>query len=341
MKSNKKIKIHKILNKDIYKNTPIAVSGISLALMSITTAWVGLGSDFFRHFGVFFSCIAIGLLITKSILHPKDVLNEIKHPFIGSFYPTIAMTLMVISTYIVQFSKPFAQGLWLFGIILHLILDIMFLIARFKDFKFEDVVPSWYVLTVGLGVGAVTGKAIGFISLAKFTFYYALIWYLLLLPVMIYRIFVIKNIPKAKETSLMIMGAPANICLAGYISIFDNHNMNLIHFILVLAVLNMAYDYLILPKLLRMKFSPALAPLTFPLCIGAVAMQKYYNLIKDTSSTWIYIVKEAYFIQLLIATLVTGYVVYKLSEGFIIKLKKELIHEIHEIEDDIKHLNHK
>ena len=335
MNSKKKIKIHKILNKDIYKNTPIAVSGISLALMSITTAWVGLGSDFFRHFGVFFTCIAIGLLLIKTILHPKDVFNEVKHPFVGSFYPTIAMTLMVVSTYIVQYNKTSAELLWLFGIILHVLLDLIFLFARFKDFKFEYIVPSWYVLTVGLGVGAVTGKAIGFIILSKFTFYYALIWYLILLPIMIYRILIVKNIPKTKETSLMIMGAPANICLAGYIGVFENYNMSLIKFILVLAVLNMLYDYIILPKLLRLKFSPALAPLTFPLCIGAVAMQRYYNLIKDTNSIWSYIVKEAYFFQLLVATLVTGYVVYKLSEGFIIKLKGIVVHEVEELNEHI------
>lgn len=325
-KNLKHIKPHKILNKDIYKNTPIAVSGVSLALMSITTAWVGLGSNFFRHFGVFFSLIAIGLLVIKTIFHPKDVIAEIQHPFIGSFYPTIAMTLMVISTYIVQYSKPFAQVVWLLGLLLHIILDICFLIARIKDFKFEDLVPSWYVVTVGLGVGAVTGKPIGFITLSKFTFYYAFIWYLILLPLMLYRVFKIKNIPKSKETSLMIIGAPANICLAGYLGVFNEKNNFLINVILLLAVLNMLYDYIILPRLLRFKFSPALAPLTFPLCIGAVAMQRYYNYLNEINSPLTSFIREIYFIQLLIATLVTGYVVYKLSEAFLIKLKEHIIH---------------
>lgn len=321
----KNIKPHKILNKDIYKNVPIAASGVSLALMSITTAWVGLGSTFFRHFGVVFSVISIGLLLTKSILHPKDVLAEIQHPFIGSFYPTIAMTLMVISTYVVQYSKPLAQSLWLFAICLHIVLDIIFFSARFKDFKFEDIVPSWYVLTVGLGVGAVTGYPIGFISIAKFTFYYAFIWYLLLLPIMLYRVFKVKNIPKTKETSLMIIGAPANICLAGYLGVFDVKSPTLINFILILAVLNMAYDYYILPRLLRFKFSPALAPLTFPLCIGAVAMQRYYNYLLDINSPIVGFVREVYFIQLLAATLITGYIVYRLCETFILKLKEHII----------------
>lgn len=322
----KSIQPHRILNKDIYKNIPIAASGVSLALMSITTAWVGLGSTFFRHFGVLFSIVSIGLLLTKALLHPKVIISELKHPFIGSFYPTIAMTLMVISNYIVEYSKHTAQALWLFAICLHIVLDLIFFITRIKDFKFEDVVPSWYILTVGLGVGAVTGKPIGFISIAKFTFYYAFIWYLVLLPVMLYRVFKIKNIPKAKETSLMIIGAPANICLAGYLGVFDIKSPLLINFILILAVFNMAYDYFILPRLLRLKFSPALAPLTFPLCIGAVAMQRYYNYLLDTNSPFVGFVREIYFIQLLVATLITGYIVYRLCETFLINLKKHLIH---------------
>lgn len=323
----KKIKVHKILDKNIYKNTPIAVSGVSLALMSITTAWVDVGSYFFRHFGIFFTCIAIGLLLIKTILHPMDVLAEIKHPFIGTFYPTIAMTLMVVSTYVVQYSKPFAQCLWWFSIILHLVLDLTFLFARFKDFKFEYIVPSWYILTVGLGVGAVTGKSIGFILVSKFTFYYAFAWYLIMLPIILYRVFIVDNIEKVKQTSLMIIGAPANICLAGYLGIFDEKSNSLINFILLLAILNMLYDYWILPRLLRLKFSPALAPLTFPLCIGAVAMQRYYNYAVSINSKYVSFIREVYFFQLLVATLITGYVVYKLCESFVLKAKKHLIED--------------
>ncbi|MGL5506658.1 MAG: hypothetical protein ACRDB0_02010, partial [Paraclostridium sp.] len=183
----------------------------------------------------------------------------------------------------------------------------------------------WYILTVGLGVGAVTGKPIGFISIAKFTFYYAFIWYLILLPIMLYRVFKVKNIPKAKETSLMIIGAPANICLSGYLGTFDVKSPYLINFILILAVLNMAYDYYILPRLLRLKFSPALAPLTFPLCIGAVAMQRYYNYLVEIQSPFIGFVREIYFIQLLVATLITGYIVYRLCETFLMRLKEHII----------------
>lgn len=321
------IKVHKVLDRNLYKNTPIAISGVSLALMSITTAWVDVGSSFFRHFGILFTCIAIGLLLIKSILHTDDVIAEIKHPFIGSFYPTIAMTLMVVSTYVVQYSRPFAQFIWLFAIVLHLVFDITFLFARFKDFNFEYLVPSWYILTVGLGVGAVTGSSIGFTIIGRFTFYYAFTWYLLLFPIMLYRVFVVANIEKVKETSLMIIGAPANICLAGYLGMFENKSNLLINFILLLAVFNMLYDYWILPRLLRLKFSPALAPLTFPMCIGAVAMQRYYKYLVALNSPYVNFIREVYFFQLLIATLITGYVVYKLCESFAFKVKDYLTEE--------------
>ncbi len=318
------MKPHKILNRDIYKNIPIAFSGVSLALMSITTAWVGVGSNFFRVFGVFFSTIALTLIIAKSLLHPKETFDEIRHPYIGTFYPTIAMTIMVISTFIVEFNETFARYLWFFGIILHLILDLTFILSRIRDFKIEYVVPSWYIVTVGLGVGAVTGGAIGYIKLSQAIFYYAFIWFLILFPVMLYRIFKVGEIPKTKETSLMIMGAPANICLAGYLGVFDEKSGIIINILLILAVSNMLYDYYILPKLLRLPFSLALAPLTFPLSIGAVAMQRYYNYLVSINAPFAWFINEIFFIQLLLATLVTGYIVYKLSEGFILNLKEYL-----------------
>lgn len=318
------MKSHKILNKDIYKNVPIALSGISLALMSLTTAWVGVGSTFFRHFGVFFAVIALTLLLVKAILHPKDTLSEMRHPFIGSFYPTIAMTIMVISTYAVEYNVLIGKCMWIFGVVLHIVLDLVFIISRFKNFKFEDVVPSWYIVTVGLGVAAVTGKPIGYINLSQTLFYYAFIWYLILLPIMVYRIAKIGHIPKTKETSLMIMGAPANICLAGYLGVFDTKSNIIICILLVLAVINMSYDYFILPKLLKLPFSLALAPLTFPLSIGAVAMQRYYNYLVSINSPFSGLVNELFFIQLLVATLVTGYIVYRLCESFILNLKEPI-----------------
>lgn len=316
------MKTHKILNKDIYKNIPVALSGISLAVMSITTAWVGVGSTFFRQFGVFFAFIALTLIFIKAILHPKDTFAEIKHPFIGSFYPTIAMTLMVISSYAVDYSPTAGKCIWLFAVLLHITLDLIFIISRFKDFKFDDVVPSWYVVTVGIGVAAVTGRPVGFIKLSQALFYYAFIWYLVLLPIMVYRIGKVGHIPKTKEASLMIMGAPANICLAGYLGVFDTKSNVIICILLILAVINMSYDYFILPKLLRLPFSLALAPLTFPLSIGAVAMQRYYNYLASINSPFAALVNELFFIQLLVATLVTGYIVYKVCESFILKLKE-------------------
>lgn len=310
---------NKITKKD-FENIPIAIAGISLGFMSISTALVEFNILWLRHIAVMFSIVCLSLLAIKAILFPKKVSNEIRHPVMGSIYPTIFMTLMLIAVYLVKINQPIAKGLWLVAIVLHFINFVVFLLAMMKNFKIENMIPSWFIPTVGIGLGAVTSKPMGMPGIANLLFYYSLILFVLMFPIMIYRVMCKEKLVGPKVPTLMIMVAPASICLAAYFAIMTKPNLVFIYSLAIVAYLSLAYGYIILPKLIKLPFSPVLAPLTFPLGISVVASQRFVKFLGKTGSSLEGVVKGLLYFQIVVAVAVVGYIVIKTIELLFKKL---------------------
>lgn len=311
-----------MINRQSIINTPVAIAGISLGFVSISTVWEGLGGTYIKHFSILFASICIGLLFMKLLFNPKKVITELKHPVIGSLSFTTTMALMTISNYLSNYKLGVARIIWVGAIILHFIMFLTFLIFMMKDFKFEKMVPSWFVPAVGICVGVVTGKPMGFESLTKVIFYYAFTWLLILLPILIYRVKFYKvEIPQQAKMTLAIFAAPSSLCLAGYLGVFEPSKAILV-VLVPLAYLLTIYLYTLLPKFLEQPFTLGFAPLTFPLAIGCVATERYLTYLTKIGSKWVGLFTQVFFIQLMIATLVIGYVVYKTLEMLINSLRK-------------------
>lgn len=306
-------------NKEKIAEIPIALGAVALGFMSISTALVEFDISWVRHVAVIYSVICIALLLMKSVMHPQKVANEIKNPLLGSIYPTIFMTLMVISVYIAQYSQVSAQVLWVFALVSHFLLSLIFFTERFKNFKIVDIIPSWFVPTVGIGVAAVTSKPIGLPSIANIVFYYTVALFIVVGPIIIYRVFFMEKLEGPKKATLMIMAAPANICLASYIAISNEPNKA---FITVLAILSYASTigvFILIPKLIKGKVLPVLAPLTFPLAIGVIASQRYVKYLGKIESPLQALFNSLVYVQVIVSVLVIGYVVYR-AIGLLIKI---------------------
>lgn len=310
-----------MINKQSIINFPVATSGISLGFLTIATAWESLGFPYIRHFAFVFASISICLLLLKLIFDHKKVIRELKDPVTGGLYFTATMTLMTISNYLSNYNLIIAKFIWLTAIILHIIMFITFILFMKKDFEFKKILPSCFVPTVGICVGVVAGNPMGFDSLMKIIFYYSFTWLLILLPILIYRVkFYKAEIPPQAKMTLAIFAAPSNMCLAGYLGVFEPSIIILLVLVPISYMLTL-YVYNLLPKLLIRPFTLGFAPLTFSLAIGVVATQRYIAYLSHIGSTkWIGILTQIFFIQLIIATLVIGYVVYKTLEMLVASL---------------------
>ncbi|XTR39183.1 TDT family transporter [Paraclostridium tenue] len=303
--------IRKGISKSDFENIPIAIAGISLGFMSISTALVEFNILWVRHLAVLFSTISILILIIKAILHPNKVWNELKNPLAGSIYPTISMTIMLIAVYVVKFNLQFAKTLWISATILHFIIFIMFTIHMLKDFRLTNMLPSWFISTVGIGLAAVTSKPMKMPYLSRIIFYYSLVLFIVLGIIMIYRLIFMDKLEGNKKFTLMIMTAPANICLAGYLAVYEEPNIMLLKILALLGYASIIYSFVLLPRLINTPFTLALAPLTFPLGIGVTAAQRYIKYLNHIGSNLEIVLRYILYIQVIVSVIVIGYIVIK------------------------------
>ncbi|KDR95870.1 Voltage-dependent anion channel [Peptoclostridium litorale DSM 5388] len=99
-------------------------------------------------------------------------------------------------------------------------------------------------------------------------------FYLTLLPVVIYRVLYVKGIPEPVLPTNAIFAAPASLCLAGYMSSFQDKSIIMMGFLTVLSLVMTFSVILYLPKMLKLNFYPSYSAFTFPFVISAIAMKK-------------------------------------------------------------------
>ena len=262
---------------------PSPMAGLALGIASLGWAWENMSPNFSgvcQLTGALIASLLLIALTTKFILHPKVLWQELTHPVVGSVIPTFAMALMVISKAIGCYSTAIGLSLWLLAIGMHIIFLSAFIFYRAIDFDLDHMVPSWFVPPIGIIVAAVSFPGQGYDWLANAILVFGMLSYLVMLPMMLYRLIFGKPVPAAAKPTIAILAAPASLSLAGYLTVSHQPSIVLVSLLLAIAVLMTSVIYLAFFHLLKLPFSPGYAAFTFPMVIGATAVFK--------SATWVH-----------------------------------------------------
>lgn len=260
---------------DLLKKLPIPIAGLILAMFA-------LGNLLQSYSNVVRLCIGGVALILYIIFVLKIVLLNSKlktvldNPVPASVLLTITMATILLSSYAKPYSSGLAAAFWFVGVILHALLIIWFSMKFLPNFSIKKVFPSWYIVYVGIATASVTAGAAGQLKLGQICFWFALISYFILIPVVCYRVFKVKEIPEPAKPTFAILSAPGSLALAGYLNTFPEKNFT---FAAVLFGFSLFFYLVVLvnlPKLLKLKFSPGFSGFTFPLVISALS-SKLFN----------------------------------------------------------------
>ena len=305
----------RLINK--LENYPIGICGTSLAFITLSNSWAFIGINFLKPLAIIFSIIALILMLLRVILFPKIIWQELKNPVLGTFYPTIDMSCFLISAYFLNIAPNFSRALWIICVITHGTLFLLFCIFRLRDFSIKNMVPSWFVVLVGVVVGSASSSNMGYTKFAQYLFYFGLFWYIVVWPIMVYRIFRCEAIEENKLPTIGVMAAPASLCIVGYLTAFKNPNNVILTFLVITSLFNLFLVYSYISKFIKKGFSPTYAALTFPLAISVLAMYKfsaYLNNIGIFGSEFFKIIGH---IEILIATYVIFYVIINFIKLFL------------------------
>lgn len=254
------------------KKLPLPISGLMLACAAAGNLVGSYGSLYKSLFGVIAALILVKLLI-KAVMMPNSIKEGFDNPVVASVMPTFSMGIMLLSTYIKPYASSAAIFIWLAGLILHCLLIVLFSIKYIGSSNIKKIFPSYFIVYVGIVCASVTAPAFNMAQLGQYIFWFGLATYIILLPIVIYRVLSIKELPEPAMPTLAIFTAPASLCLAGYLNSFQSKSPAMIGFLSVLSLLMFVSVIIAMPKLLKLKFYPSYSAFTFPFVITAIAMK--------------------------------------------------------------------
>lgn len=257
------------------------------------------------------SCAIMILFIMKWIIYPSMFLKELKNIHTFAISPTFPMTLMIFASIIKQefaVQSQLLNVLWYAAILLHISLIIIF-ISRyaFRNFKSWPN-TSWFVMFVGTGVISETSTAfnetLGHVS----TIFGTVCLVLILAYVLISKSWQTYN--QEQFPMVIIMSAPAALCLNGYILNNTSYSNVYIIILLVLSQVLFVFTLIFLPKILQRGFKVSFSAMTFPWVTTAASL---YNVTQHSqaSSSIITFGTTLSVIEITWAAIIVCYVLYQ------------------------------
>lgn len=254
------------------KKLPLPVSGLMLGLATLGNL-LGSYSNEVRLFCGSISGIILFFLMLKIIRFPDSIKENFQSPVTAGVMQTIPMTIIILSSYLRPFLPRFALIMWIMGLLISACLIVLFTKEHVIEFSFSKVFPTYFVLYVGIVTGSVTAPAFGQIMMGKAIFWFGLLVYIPLVPVVFYRVLKHKSIPEPAANTILIFAAPASLLLAGYMSSFTVKSMFVVAILIAVALLMTVFALFQMPRLFKLKFYPSMSSYTFPFVISALALK--------------------------------------------------------------------
>jgi tellurite resistance protein len=209
------------------KHFPVAFFAIVMGLTGVSIAWHKAQSTFgipvdmaggllWVAIGVF--ALAVGLYLAKLVRYPQAVIGEMRNPVQLNFFPTISISLLLLSIALVSQAPAIAQVLWMLGASVHLALTIyvMSVWMHHDHFEIHHINPAWFIPIVGNVLVPIAGVPLGYGELSWFFFSIGLLFWLVLLTIIIYRMLFHHPLSERLMPTLFILIAPPAVGFIAY-----------------------------------------------------------------------------------------------------------------------------
>lgn len=285
---------------------PLPICGVILALFSLGN----LLND--THPLLKAICATVGmifliLIISKLILYPEKIKADFQNPILTSNSGTFSMSLMLLSTYLSPFIPNIAFGIWILGVALHILLMIYFTHHFIiHNFNILTVYPSYWIVYVGITMGAITAHAHNLEEIGIIFFIVGFIAMILTMPLIIYRYIKYTDIPNGNKPLICIFTAVLSILIVGYINSFNTISNEFLIVMYIFACILYIFAFVKFIEYRNLKFYPSFAAFSFPFVISGLATKGVISKIGPNI-----ILNNILNIETVIATVIVAYVLMK------------------------------
>jgi tellurite resistance protein len=154
----------------------------------------------------------------KVVRHPRAVAVERSHPVRVSFFPTISIGVLLLAIVWAEDYPSIASGLWASGATLHLGFTLLAMSSwiHHTHYEIEHANPAWFIPVVGNIIVPVAGIRFAPAEVSWFFFSVGLVFWVVLLTIVMYRLFFHEPLPLRLTPTLFILLAPPSVGFVAY-----------------------------------------------------------------------------------------------------------------------------
>ena len=297
------------------KHFPVAFFAMVMGMSGLTLAWekshsvLQMPAFVSKALLLFTICLFIVLaclFLVKILRYPSAVMKDLGHPIKLSFFPTISISLILLSTGTLHDYETISLGLWVIGSIAHLLftLYVMQVWMHHEHFEIHHSNPAWFIPIVGNILVPIAGVAHGYYEVSTFFFSIGLLFWIVLLAIIFNRIIFHQPLPGKLLPTLFILIAPPAIGFISYVKL--NGDVDIFARVLYYAALFLTLLlFTQLPRFTKIKFFLSWWAYSFPMAAITIATMLMFE---KTGHIWF---KFAGYGLLGIITLLMSFLLFK------------------------------
>jgi tellurite resistance protein len=260
---------------------PISFFSMIMGLAGYTLVWMEAEQQEMYPFNPTeaFALLTVALFVVvltaytaKIMRFPAKVAGEINHPVMMSFFPTVTISFILIGTFLTTWYPYVAVVLWTLGAAGQLLLTLVILNRWIhqEHFEIHHISPAWFIPVVGNILVPLAGVQYAPLEISWFFFSIGLLFWLVLLTIIVYRIVFHQPLEQNLLPTLFILIAPPAAGFIAYLNIageLDNFGRVLFYSALFLTLLLLTQAN----RFIRLPFSLSWWAYSFPLAAMTVA----------------------------------------------------------------------
>lgn len=212
------------------QNFPISWFSVVMGLSGFTIAWhraeILLGLPVPVSSALLLLTIAMFVVLslcylTKMARYWPQVKAEFAHPVKLNFFPTISIGLILLSTALLPHQSTVSLVAWSLGASLHLLFTLYVLSAwiHHTHFEINHMNPAWFIPIVGNILVPIAGVHHASAEISWFFFSIGLVFWLVLLTIIFYRMFFHQPLPGKLLPTLFILIAPPAVGFVSWVQL--------------------------------------------------------------------------------------------------------------------------
>lgn len=269
------------------KNFPISWFAVVMGLTGFSIAWHKAETTLVLpiHISHYVLGLTIAVFIALATLYGmklfryrEEVTAELAHPIKLNFFPTISIGLILLSIALLHHQLVASRLLWMIGVALHLLFTLYVLSVWIHHTRFEihHINPAWFIPIVGNILVPIAGVSHASPEISWFFFSIGLLFWLVLLTIIVYRMIFHQPLPARMIPTLFILIAPPAVGFISWLQLTDSLDAfgRILYYVAIFLTLMLVTQ---IRHFIRLKFFLSWWAYSFPLAAITIATLLIYE----------------------------------------------------------------